>query len=251
MAWVIAAVLVVGIAAIWVVNHTGEAASRQQQRQNRGGGGGRGFGRGGGGMFGPLPVVVQAAAKGDIHDYLNGLGTITPLANVTIRTQVTGQLVQVAFKEGQEVKKGELLAVVDPRPYQVALEQAQGQFMQAQAQLKEAEADLERYTTLSRQDSIAQQQVDSQQAQVNQFKGLVQTDQAAIDTAKLNLTYCHIAAPVAGRVGLRQVDQGNYVTPGDANGIVVLTEVKPITAIFTLPEDDVPEVSARLHSGEP
>jgi len=248
LAWVIAAVLVVGIAAIWVVNHTGEAANRQLQRQGRGGG--RGFGRGGG-VFGPLPVVVQAAAKGDIHIILNGLGTVTPLANITVRTQVTGQLVQVVFREGQEVNQGDLLAVVDPRPYQVALEQAQGQFMQAQAQLKEAEADLERYTTLSRQDSIAKQQVDSQQAQVNQFKGLVQTDQAAIDTAKLNLAYCHIVAPVAGRVGLRQVDQGNYVTPGDANGLVVLTEVKPITAIFTLPEDDVPEVSARLHSGEP
>ncbi|HVW19818.1 MAG TPA: MdtA/MuxA family multidrug efflux RND transporter periplasmic adaptor subunit [Opitutaceae bacterium] len=245
-AWVIAALLVVAIAVIWVANHTGEAAQRQEMRQARGGRRG-----GGGGMFGPLPVVVQPAAKGDIHIYLNGLGTITPLANITVRTQVSGLLVQVAFKEGQEVNKGELLAVVDPRPYQVALEQAQGQLMQAQSQLKEAEADLERYTTLSQQDSIAKQQVDSQQALVNQDKGLVQTDQAAIDSAKLNLAYCHITAPVAGRVGLRQVDAGNYVTPGDASGIVVLTEVKPITAIFTLPEDDVPEVSARLRSGTP
>lgn len=147
------------------------------------------------------------------------------------------------------VNKGDLLAVIDPRPYQVALEQASGQLQQAQAQLKEAQVDLGRYETLAQQDSIAKQQVDSQRALVSQYQGLVVTDQAAIDSAKLNLTYCHIVAPVTGRVGLRLIDSGNYVTPGDSSGLVVLTEVKPMSVLFTLPEDNVPEVAARIHSG--
>jgi multidrug efflux system membrane fusion protein len=207
-------------------------------------------GRGGWhGSFGPMPVVAKAAEKGDIDVTFNALGTVTPLATVVVRAQTSGQLVEVGFKEGQKVEKGDLLAVIDPRPYQVALEQATGQFMQAQAQLKNAQADLARYETLSQQDSIAAQQVDSARALVSQYTGLVQVDQAAIDNANLNLTYCHIKAPVSGRVGLRQVDPGNNVTPGDANGIVVLTELQPITVIFTLPEDNIPAVSARLRSG--
>ena len=215
-----------------------------------GGGGQRGGGGGGRrAMFGPLPVVVSPAAKGSLNIYLNGLGTVIPLANVTLRTQISGQLMQVNFTEGQMVAKGDLLAVIDPRPYQVALEQAQGQIAQAQAQLLEAQVDLTRYQKLATEDSIAKQQVDSQMALVNQYQGLVQADQAAIDNAKLNLTYCHITAPVDGRVGLRQVDAGNYVTPGDANGLVVLTQIKPITVIFTLPEDSQPRVAARLRSG--
>jgi multidrug efflux system membrane fusion protein len=200
-------------------------------------------------MFGPLPVVALPAVKGDLNVYLSGLGTVTPLANVTVRTQISGVLMQINFKEGQMVNKGDLLVVIDPRPYQVALEQAQGQLQQAQAQLKEAQVDLGRYETLAQQDSIAKQQVDSQRALVSQYQGLVVTDQAAIDSAKLNLTYCHVVAPVTGRVGLRQVDAGNYVTPSDANGLVVLTEVKPMSVLFTLPEDNVPEVIARLHAG--
>jgi multidrug efflux system membrane fusion protein len=218
--------------------------------------GARPAGQGGGrrstrafGMFGPLPVVALPAVKGDLNVYLNGLGTVTPLANVTVRTQISGILMQVNFKEGQMVNRGDLLAVIDPRPYQVALEQAQGQLQQAQAQLKEAQVDLGRYETLAQQDSIAKQQVDSQRALVSQYQGLVVTDQAAIDSAKLNLTYCHIVAPVTGRVGLRQVDSGNYVTPGDSNGLVVLTEVKPMSVLFTLPEDNVPQVVARIHTG--
>jgi membrane fusion protein, multidrug efflux system len=231
-------VLVLGL--VWWMNH-GETMSV------RGAGGGRG--RRFGGFNGPLPVLARTAAKGDINIYLDGLGTVTPLASVTVRTQISGQLNQVAFQEGQMVKQGDLLAVIDPRPYAVALEQAQGQLLQAQAQLTEAQADLSRYVTLSQQDSISKQQVDAQRALVSQDEGLVKTDQAAVDSANLNLTYCHIVAPVTGRVGLRQVDPGNYVTPGDANGLVVLAQVQPISVIFTLPEDNIPEIVTRMNTG--
>lgn len=196
-----------------------------------------------------IPVVAQTVQPGEIDIYKNGLGTVTPLATVVVRTRISGQLTEIHFKEGQEVREGDLLAIIDPRPYQVALEQAQGQLMQAQAQLAQARSDYARYQTLSRQDSIAQQQVDSQRALVNQYEGLVKTDEAAVDNAKLNLVYCHITAPQNGRVGLRQVDPGNYVTPGDANGLVTLTEVRPISVIFTLPEDNYAQVAARLRAG--
>lgn len=197
----------------------------------------------------PQPVAVQAVVRGDLDIYLEGLGTVTPLATVTVRTQISGLLVEVDFREGQMVRQGDVLAVIDPRPYQVALEQAEGQLRQAQAQLKEAKIDLTRYQTLASQQSIAQQQVDSQRALVEQDEGVVQTDQAAVDNARLNLVYCHVSAPITGRVGLRVVDQGNYVTPGDSGGLVVLTRVKPITVIFTLPEQYLPQVLSRLHRG--
>ena len=243
--YLVGAAIVILIGTIYWYNHRGGA----QAFGGPGGPGGRG-GRFGPGANGPLPVMARPAFEGDIDIYLDGLGTVTPLATVVVRSQISGQLVQVAFQEGQMVKAGDLLAVIDPRPYQVALEQAEGQQQQAKAQLEEAKIDLDRYVTLSQQDSIAKQQVDAQRALVTQDEGIVQTDQAAIDNAKLNLAYCHIVAPVAGRVGLRQVDQGNYVTPCDANGLVVLTEVKPITVIFTLPEDNIPQVVSRMHSGD-
>ena len=237
---VVAAALVGGI---WWFNH--------HQASPAGRAGGPGGGRfGGGGGNSALPVAARVARSGDINVFLEGLGTVTPIANVTVRTEITGQLMQIAFKEGQMVNQGDLLAVIDPRPYQVALEQAQGQLLQAQSQLKEAQIDLARYQTLAQQDSIATQTVDTQRALVTQYEGLVQTDQAQIDSAKLNLTYCHVTAPVSGRVGLTQVEgAGNYVTPGDANGLVVLTQLKPISVIFTLPEDNIPDVVARFHSG--
>jgi multidrug efflux system membrane fusion protein len=220
----------------------------------RPGGAGFGGGRGGRGGFpfgaGTMPVVVKPAASGSIDVVLKGLGTVTPMATVTVRTQISGQLVQVNFKEDQTVNKGDLLAVIDPRPYEVALEQAEGQLTQAQAQLKEAQIDLERYKTLATQDSISKQQVDAQQALVLQYEGMENTNQAAVDSAKLNLVYCHITAPVAGRVGLRLVDQGNYVTPGDANGLVILAQEQPITVIFTLPEDDIPSVVKQVRAGK-
>ena len=239
----VTAVILAGCGVIYWKTHTGVESNQRQ-----GGGRSGGFGRFGM-MNGPLPVVAQPAVKGDLDVYLNGLGAVTPLATVTIRTQISGQLIEIHFTEGGMVAKGDLLAVIDPRPYQVALEQAQGQLLQAQSQLKEAQVDLARYEKLAEQDSIAGQQVDTQRALVSQFEGLVQVDKAAVDSATLNLTYCHITAPIPGRVGLRQVDLGNYVTPGDANGLVVLAQLKPIAAIFTLPEDNIPSVVARVRAG--
>jgi membrane fusion protein, multidrug efflux system len=210
------------------------------------GGGGR---RGGFGMNGPLPVLVNLARKSDLNIILNGLGTVTPVATVTVTTQISGYLTQVNFTEGQAVKQGDLLAVIDPRPYAALLEQAQGQLLQAQAQYQEAKIDLDRYVTLSGQDSISKQQVDAQRALVMQYEGMVKQNQGAVDNAQLNLTYCHITAPVSGRVGLRLVDQGNYVTPNSTSGLVLLTQIKPITVIFTLPEDNIPDVLKQVRSG--
>jgi multidrug efflux system membrane fusion protein len=196
---------------------------------------------------GPLSVAGFPVKRGDIKVYLSGLGTVVPFENVTIRTQISGKLMEVNFKEGQMVKAGDLIALVDPRPYQVAQEQARGQLKQAQAALKEAQIDYDRYVALSKQDSIAQQQVDQQSALVTQDEGAVQTSQAALDNATLNLEYCHITATATGQMGLRQVDPGNYVTPGDANGLVTMEQIKPISVIFTLPEDNVQQVLQRIH----
>src|SRR5579862_9262775 len=198
------------------------------------------------GLGGPMPVVVAPLATGDVNIVFNALGTVSPLATVTVRTQINGQLQQIAFQEGQLVHQGDLLAVIDPRPYQLALEQTQGQLTKDQALLAQARKDLSRYQILAKQDSIAQQVVDAQVELVHQYEGTVQSDQSQVDNAKLNLVYCHITAPNTGRVGLRQVDQGNYVTPGDANGIVVLTQMQPISAIFTLPEDELPAIAKQL-----
>src|SRR5579862_1817591 len=197
----------------------------------------------------PSPVVAATAAKGDVDIAINGLGTVTPLATVTVRTQIAGQLQQIAFTEGQDVEKGDFLAEVDPRPFQAALEQLQGQLLKDQAVLEGAEVDLARFQKLSAQNSIARQQVDDQHYLVLQEQGTVKSDQAQVENAQLNLAYCHIVAPVAGRVGLRQVDQGNYVQTSDANGIVVITELHPISVIFTLPEDDLPSILKRLGAG--
>lgn len=197
----------------------------------------------------PQPVREATVSKGDMPVVLQGIGTVTPLATVTVKTQINGQLTEVAFKEGQLVKKGEFLAQIDPRPYQVALEQAQGQLAHDQALLQQAQTDYVRYQTLLKQDSISRQQAEDQRFLVMQYLGSIKTDQANIDNAQLNLTYCHIIAPVAGRVGLRQVDAGNYVQTTDANGLVVLTELQPISVIFPLPEDSLDQVMARLHEG--
>ncbi len=197
----------------------------------------------------PMPVVGTPAKSGDMPVTLNALGTVTPLATVTVKTQISGYLAQVAFQEGQTVKQGDFLAQIDPRPYQVALEQAEGTLARDQALLADARLDLTRYEQLVAQDSIAAQQRDTQRALVKQDEGIVKTDQGQVDGAKLNLVYCHIVAPISGRVGLRQVDQGNYVTPGDANGIVVITQLQPITVLFTLPEDSIPATLKRFRAG--
>jgi membrane fusion protein, multidrug efflux system len=198
---------------------------------------------------GPTPVVASAAEKGDIKIILNALGTVTPLATVTVKSQISGQLVRIAFEEGQMVKAGDLLAEIDSRPYERQRDQAQGQLVRDQALLKDAQIDFARYKKLLSEDSIAKQQVDTQEYLVHQFEGTVQSDQAMVDTANLNIAYCHVIAPVTGRVGLRQVDQGNYVQANDANGLVVLTQVQPITVVFTLPEDNLPAVLKQLHAG--
>jgi membrane fusion protein, multidrug efflux system len=197
----------------------------------------------------PIPVGVAPVAKGDMPVILSQLGTVTPLATVTLKTQINGYLTEVAFQEGQMVKKGDFLAQIDPRPYQVALEQAEAQLAKDQALLRNARVDLQRYNTLVAENSIARQTRDTQVSLVAQYEATVKSDQAQIDAQKLNLTYCHIVAPVTGRVGLRQVDAGNYVQTSDPNGIVVVTQLQPISVIFTLPEDNLPEVFKRWHAG--
>ena len=197
----------------------------------------------------PVPVGVSPVEKGDMPVTLTQLGTVTPLATVTVKTQISGYLVQVAFKEGQMVNKGDFLAQIDPRPYQVALEQAQAQLGKDQALLKNAQVDLQRYNTLVAQNSIAKQTRDTQVSLVAQDEATVKADQAQIDAQKLNLTYCRIVSPVTGRVGLRQVDAGNYVQTSDPSGIVVVTQLQPISVIFTLPEDNLPEVMKRVRAG--
>ena len=197
----------------------------------------------------PQAVGVASAAPGDVAISLTELGTVTPLATVTVKTQIAGILTQIAFTEGQMVRRGDFLAQIDPRPYQALLDQYEGNLARDQALLADAQLDLARYQKLNVQDSIARQTVDTQAALVRQDQGTIKADQALIDTQKLNLIYCHITSPVDGRVGLRQVDQGNYVTTGDTNGIVVVTTLQPISVIFTLPEDNIPAVQKRTHAG--
>jgi multidrug efflux system membrane fusion protein len=196
-----------------------------------------------------VPVGVAAAVKGEIPVVLRALGTVTPLATVNVKTQITGQLTEVHFKEGQFVKQGDLLAVVDPRPYDVALQQAIGTMQRDEALLKNAQTDLERYRKLVAQDSLARQQLDTQQALVRQYEAALVINQALVDAAKLNVTYTKIVAPLTGRVGLRMVDKGNYVTMGDATGIAVIIQIQPISVIFTIPEDSLPAVRQRLKAG--
>jgi multidrug efflux system membrane fusion protein len=240
---VLAAVAVVVLAIIaigaWVVLHN---------RASTSGGSGRG---GPDANARPMPVVAASARQGSIDVYLNALGTVTPRNMVTVRSRVDGQLMQVAFREGQRVKAGELLAEIDPRPFEVQLTQAQGQLAKDQALLRNAQLDLERYRTLLSQDSISKQQVDTQESLVRQYEGTVKADQGAVDNAKLQLTYSRITAPIGGIVGLRQVDPGNIVHASDTNGLVVITQIQPITVLFPIPEDNLPQVAARLKSGTP
>ena len=209
--------------------------------------------RQGGGRFAAggaaIPVGTAIVAKGDIPIVLKALGTVTPLANVIVKSQITGQLQTVSFTEGQAVKKGDLLAVVDPRPYDVALQQATGTLEKDKATLANAQTDLKRYQTLVSQDSIARQQLDTQASLVRQLQATVLTDEAGVDSAKLNLTYTRIVAPTDGRIGLRLVDPGNYVTMGDSTGICTITMMQPISVLFTIPEDSLPSVRKRIKAG--
>ncbi len=193
----------------------------------------------------PVPVVAAPAAIADMPISLDALGTVTPLATVTVQTRIDGQLMQLGFREGQDVRKGDFLAEIDPRPYQIALEQAQAQLAKDQAQLKNAEVDVNRYRQLIAEDSIARQTLDTQEALVRQYRAQVQLDQAEVDNARLNLDYTRIVSPIDGRVGLRVVDVGNYIRTSDTDGLVVITQMHPITVVFTVPEDKLPMVLAR------
>ena len=200
-------------------------------------GGGAGGGRRGGAQNAPVPVGVAAAVKQDIPVRISALGSVTPFNTVTVRPRVDGQLMRVGFAEGQYVRKGDLLAQIDPRPFQVQLEQAEGQLAKDESQLANARTQLARYQLLLSQDSIARSNVDDQAATVAQLEGGLQVDRAAINSAKLNLTYTRVTAPIAGRVGLRLVDVGNIVSASSQTGLVVITEVEPIAVLFTVPED--------------
>ena len=242
--WILLAIAVAVVLAVVLTPHgakTGPGAG--------GGRGGAGGGAGGGGRRPPTVIGVAVAQAGDIPIQLMALGTVTPVANVTVHTHIAGTLMSVNFREGQMVKAGQLLALVDERPYVIAQQQAEGQLLRDQALLANAKLDLNRFKMLLSQDSIASQQVDTQAALVKQDEGIVKTDEAAVGSAKLNIIYCHITAPVSGRVGLRQVDPGNYVNIGDTNGVAIITTLDPIDVEFSLPEDNVPQIAQRLAAG--
>jgi multidrug efflux system membrane fusion protein len=198
---------------------------------------------------GPMSIVPEPVGKGDIGININALGTVTSLATVTVRTQISGYLQKIVFTEGNEVKKGDLLAEIDPRPYEAALAQAKGQLARDEAALKGAQVDLARYQGLAAQNAVPRQTLDTQVALVAQNQGTIEADKAAVKSAEVNLNYCRIVSPIDGRVGLRQVDQGNYVTPGDANGLVVITQLQPISVLFTVPEDNLQAIAKRIQAG--
>jgi multidrug efflux system membrane fusion protein len=228
--------LVIVAGAGWYISQTGTTPAPRQ-----------GAGRFGAGA--PTPVGIATAAKGEVPVVIRALGTVVPLQTVNVKTQITGQLIKVEFKEGQMVKQGDLLAVVDPRPYDVALQQAVGQQQKDEALLKNAQLDLERYRKLVSQDSIARQQLDTQQSLVRQYEAALVIDQAAVDAAKLNVAYTKIVAPITGRIGLRTVDPGNFVSMSDATSICIIIQIQPISVLFTIPEDTLPSVRERLKAG--
>lgn len=196
-----------------------------------------------------VSVAIAPVQKQDVPVYLTGLGAVTAFNTANIKSRVDGQIMKVNFREGQNVKQGESLIEIDPRPYQAQLDQMQAQLFRDQAQLRDARLNLDRYTTLIPSGSIAQQQVDTQKALVDQLEGTVRTDQAQIESAKLNIVYCHITAPFNGRVGLRQVDPGNIIHAADTTPMLILTQLQPIAVIFTLPEDVLPNVSKHMQAG--
>ena len=233
LAGLLAVVVLIVVGVYWFRAPSGDA---QTSAKNR---------RSGSGAL-DVPVVTAKVETGDLDVYLSGLGTVTALNTVTLKSRVDGQLDKVLFQEGQMVSTGQLLAEIDPRPFQVQLAQAEGQLVRDQALLTNAQIDLERYRTLFKEDSIPKQQLDTQESLVRQFEGTIKADQSQVDNAKLQLIYCRITAPITGRVGLRLVDVGNMVHASDTTGLLVITQVQPITLVFTLPEDNLPAVLARM-----
>ena len=234
----IAIVAALAVAAVFAWQKFEHSEPSNQERENSG-------------RHGQPPQTVRVApiTLGDMPLTIDALGTVTPFETVTVRTQIAGNLQQVGFTEGQIVNKGDFLAQIDPRPYEAALAQAQSQLAKDNALLGQAQSDLARYQQLAKQDSIAQQQVADQAALVAQDKAAIAADQAMVKTAELNVGYTHIVSPITGRVGLRLVDPGNYLQPSDSTGIVVITQIDPISVVFTTPEDNLPRISARLNSG--
>jgi len=231
--WIVAALLVLIAVVIYRVRSSSAAASKGKDT-----------------YASAISVGVTTVQKRDVPYYLTGLGNVTAFNTVTVHTRVDGQIMQVLFREGQFVHQGDVLVEIDPRPYQVALEQAEGQLAKDVAAQNDAKVDLTRYQQLWQEGVIARQQLDTQQATVGQYDGAIKSDQAAIDNEKLQLTYCRITSPIDGRVGLRLVDPGNIVHAADANGMIVITQVQPIAVIFTLPEDVLPQVVAQMKGRE-
>ncbi len=246
--WLLFLLIIVGVAGytVWKVGQPAAPAA------GGAGNAGKGKGGGGGGRFGglgPVPVVVQKVGRSSIPVYLNGLGNVTAFYTVTVKSRVDGQLMNVMFKEGDQVQQGQTLIDIDPRPYQVQLQLAEATLARDSATLANARLDLERYRGALATDAIPKQQFDTQTALVSQLEGTIKQDQANIDNAKLQITYAHITAPITGVVGLRLVDPGNIVHANDQGGMVVITQLQPITALFTIPEDSLPQVVQKLRGG--
>jgi membrane fusion protein, multidrug efflux system len=238
-------ILVVAVVAIYLFAHrSGQGNGAGPQGQGQGAAGGKG------GQDRPVPVLAAAARTKDVGVYLTGLGTVTALNTVSVKSRVDGQIQRINFHEGQIVRAGDLLAEIDPRPFQVQLMQAEGQRAKDEAALQNAKVDLHRYEILIQQDSIPRQQLDTQAATVAQFEAAVKSDQAQIESAKLNLTYARVTAPSGGRVGLRLVDVGNVVHASDPTGIVVITQLQPINVTFTIPADHLSQVLPQVHAGQ-
>lgn len=247
--WIIALAALAVIAAVFYFRQPPLSEANPDAKR------GASFGKKGGGKHfdddAPSVVSVETARKADFPVYLTGLGNVTALRTVTVKPRVDGELVKVAFTEGQTVKEGDLLAEIDPRPFQVQLQQAEGQLLRDEALLKNAQIDYERYQTLLEQDSISAQQTVTQEALIKQYRGTVEMDKAQVNNAKLQLSYARLTAPISGQAGLRQIDQGNIVHAGDVNGLVVITQIQPINVVFTLPEDKVQQVVQRARNNEP
>src|SRR5580693_6801927 len=241
--------LVIGGVAGYAVWRAGQPSSTPKGQGGGGGGGGFGGGGGRGAVLGPVPVVVTKVARSSIPVYLPGLGNVSPYYTVTVKSRVDGQLMKLDFNEGDKVKEGQVLCEIDPRPYQVQLDIATATLAHDQALLDNAKVDQTRYQQLVKTDAIPSQQLDTQNALVAQYQGTIKQDNANIENAKLQLVYAKVTAPITGVVGLRLVDPGNIVHAADANGMVVITQLQPISVLFTIPEDSLPQVTRKLRAG--